>query len=184
MWGDAHRISMYRGVSCMGPMWTLGEHLECCWFASPSIPIWHVGKGSHSSYGGYCINPTLLQSYFQVKVKVAQSCLTLCNPMNNTVSGILKVRILEWVAVPFSKGSSQPRDQTQVFSSEGGFFTSWATNNPFHKDMILILVLKGVFVTFDSYACNVSEWISTNATLTLCVNYLTYWLKSGDLNSN
>ena len=104
--------------------------------------------------------------------------------MNNTVSGILQVRILEWVAISFSRGSSQPRDQAQVFSSEGGFFTSWATYNPFHKDMILILVLEGVFVTFDSYACHVSEWISTNATLTLCVNYLIYWLKSGDLNSN
>ena len=44
-----------------------------------------------------------------VKVKVAQSCLTLSDPMDS-VHGILKARILEWVAVPFSKGSSQPRD--------------------------------------------------------------------------
>jgi len=39
------------------------------------------------------------------------------------VHGILQVRILEWVAVPFSRGSSQPRDQTQVFHIAGGFFT-------------------------------------------------------------
>ena len=45
-----------------------------------------------------------------VKVKVAQSCPTLCHPMDYTVHGILQARILEWVAVPFSKGSSQPRD--------------------------------------------------------------------------
>ena len=44
-----------------------------------------------------------------VKVKVAQSCLTLCNPMDYTVHGILQAKILEWVAFPFSRGSSQPR---------------------------------------------------------------------------
>ena len=45
-----------------------------------------------------------------MKVKVAQSCLILCNPMDYTVHGILQARILEWVAVPSSMGSSQPRD--------------------------------------------------------------------------
>ena len=47
--------------------------------------------------------------------------------MDYTVHGILQTRILEWVAVPFSKGSSQPRDQTQVSCIAGRFFTSWAT---------------------------------------------------------
>ena len=41
-----------------------------------------------------------------VKVKVSQLCLTLCEPMDYTVCGILQARILEWVAVPFSRGSS------------------------------------------------------------------------------
>ena len=54
------------------------------------------------------------------------SCVRLCDPMDYTVRGILQARILEWVAVPFSKGSSQPRDQTQVFRVAGGFFTNWA----------------------------------------------------------
>jgi len=45
-------------------------------------------------------------------------------PMDYTVHGILQARILEWVAVPFSRGSSQPRDQTQVSHIAGGFFTS------------------------------------------------------------
>ena len=40
---------------------------------------------------------------------------------------ILQARILEWVAFPFSRGPSQPRDQTQVSHIAGGFFTSWAT---------------------------------------------------------
>ena len=59
-----------------------------------------------------------------VKVKAAQSCPTLCNPMDYTVHGVLQARILEWVAVPFSRGSSQPRDQTQFSHIVGRFFTS------------------------------------------------------------
>ena len=51
--------------------------------------------------------------------KLLQSCLTLCNPMDcsppgSSISGILQARILEWVAMPSSGGSSQPRDQTRV----------------------------------------------------------------------
>ena len=45
----------------------------------------------------------------KVRVKVAQLCPTLCDPMDCTVCGILQARILEWVAFPFSKGSSQHR---------------------------------------------------------------------------
>ena len=59
-----------------------------------------------------------------MKVKVTQSCLTLCDPMDYTVHEILQARILEWVAVPFSSGSSQPRHGTQVSYIAGGFFTS------------------------------------------------------------
>ena len=54
-----------------------------------------------------------------VKVKVAQLCPTLCNPMG-IVHRILEARILEWVAFPFSRGSSQPRDGTQVSHIAGG----------------------------------------------------------------
>ena len=61
------------------------------------------------------------------EVKITQSCPTLCDPMGYTVHGILQVRILEWVAVPFSRRSSQPRDWTQVSCIVGWFFTSWAT---------------------------------------------------------
>ena len=62
-----------------------------------------------------------------MKVKVAQLCLTLCDPIDYTIHGILQAGILEWVAVPFSRGSSQPRDPTQVSCIAGRFFTSWAT---------------------------------------------------------
>ena len=65
-----------------------------------------------------------LWSQMKVKVKVAQSYPTLCDRMDFTVHGILQARILEWVAFPFSRGSSQPRDRTQVSHIAGGFFTS------------------------------------------------------------
>ena len=65
-------------------------------------------------------------------VLVIQSCLTLCDPVDCSLSGFtvhsfLQARILEWVAIPFSRGSSQPRDRTQGSHIAGGFFTSWAS---------------------------------------------------------
>ena len=48
--------------------------------------------------------------HLRSQVKVIQLCPTLCDPMDYTVHGILQARILEWVAFPFSRGSSQPRD--------------------------------------------------------------------------
>ena len=62
-----------------------------------------------------------------MKVKVTQLCLTTCNPMDYTVHGILQARILEWVAFPFSRRSSQPRNQTRVSCIAGRFFATWAT---------------------------------------------------------
>ena len=49
-------------------------------------------------------------------MKVTQSCLTLRDPVDYTVRGILQARTLAWEAFPFSRGSSQPRDRTQVRS--------------------------------------------------------------------
>ena len=62
-----------------------------------------------------------------MKVKIAHLCPTLSESMDYTVHGILQTRILEWVAFPLSRGSSQPRDRTQVSHIAGRFFTSWAT---------------------------------------------------------
>ena len=50
----------------------------------------------------------------KMKVKVTQSFLTLCDPTDYIIHGILQARILEWVAVPFSRGSSQSRNRTQI----------------------------------------------------------------------
>ena len=75
----------------------------------------------------------------------AQVCLTLCDPMDcsppdSSVHGILQARILEWVTVLFSKGSSQPRDRTLVSCIAGGFSTIWATREAYL--MVLFWGLK------------------------------------------
>ena len=72
---------------------------------------------------------TLASVCCKMKVQVAQLCPTLCDPMDYTVPGILQARILEWVAFPFSRGFSQPRNQTRVSCIAGRFFTSWATRD-------------------------------------------------------
>ena len=64
--------------------------------------------------------------------EVTQSCLTLCDPMDcsppgSSVHGVFQARILEWGAISFSRGSSQPRDQTWVSYMAGRFFIIWAT---------------------------------------------------------
>ena len=67
---------------------------------------------------------TLLMIRFTWKWKSLQSGPTLCD---YTVHENLQARILEWVAFPFSRGSAQPRDWTQVSHIARGFFTSWTT---------------------------------------------------------
>ena len=62
--------------------------------------------------------------YWVSEVKVTQLCPTFCDPLDYTVHGIFQARILEWVAISFSRGSSQPRDQTKVSRIAGEFFTS------------------------------------------------------------
>ena len=86
-------------------------------FPSPRhLPDPGIQPASPASAGGCFIAepPGEPRSTMKVKVKVAQSWQTLCDPVDFTVGGILQARILEWVAFPASRGSSQPKDQTKV----------------------------------------------------------------------
>ena len=70
--------------------------------------------------------------YLLYESEVAQSCPTLCNPVDcnppsSSIHGILQEGILEWVAISFSRGSSWPRDRTQVSRIAGRLFNLWAT---------------------------------------------------------
>ena len=109
-------------------LFTLSAHITrkgwMHWLWSPRNPDWQKLAQIHS----YCSRGKAnLTCERKVKVKVAQLYPTLCDPMDYTVHGILQARILEWVALPFSRGSSQPRDQTQVSRIAGGIVISWAT---------------------------------------------------------
>ena len=66
--------------------------------------------------------------------------------MDYTVHGILQARILEWVAVPFPRGCSQPRNQTTVSCLAGGFFTSWAAGNPKNTGVGSLSLLQQIFL--------------------------------------
>ena len=83
--------------------------------------------------------------YWKSESEVAQSCLTLCDSMDcsppgSSVHGILQARILVWVAISFSRGSSQTRDWTQVSHIAGRFFTLWATREApsFHLNTLIL----------------------------------------------
>ena len=74
-------------------------------------------------------NPVLLHES-ESENEVAQSCPTFCNPVGcsrpgSSVHGILQARILKWVAISFSRGSSQPKDRTQVSCIAGRCFNLW-----------------------------------------------------------
>ena len=74
---------------------------------------------------------------------VAQLYPILCDPMDcsppvSSVQGILQARILEWIAIPFSRGSSQPMDQTLVSCIAGKLFTIWATGKTSRRHLALL----------------------------------------------
>ena len=78
-----------------------------------------------------------------MKLKVIRTvCPTLCNPVDcsppgSPVHGILQARVLEWVAISFSRGSSRSRDRTWVSCIEGRFFTNWATREAPDKEHLI-----------------------------------------------
>ena len=79
----------------------------------------------------------------------AQSCPTLCNPMDwslpgSSVHGTLQARIMEWVAITFSRVSSQPRDQTQLSCIASRWFTTEPPEKPLNP--ILRLLKKNLFL--------------------------------------
>ena len=89
------------------------------WMASPTQGTWVWARSGSWWLTG---KPGVLQSMGLQRVR--RDWVT---ELDYTVHGILQARILEWVAFSFSRGSSQPRDRTQVSHTAGGFFTSWAT---------------------------------------------------------
>ena len=100
------------------------------WFSSYALLSSHVGWFTKGQ-GGQLLK-SLSKSVQWVWSEVAQSCPTLCDPMDcslsgSSVHGIFQARVLEWIAISFSRGSSRPRNWTKVSHIAGRRFTVWAT---------------------------------------------------------
>ena len=106
-------------------------------------------------------------------VLVAQSCLTFCDPMDCSAPGssvheIFQVRILEWVAISFSRGSSWPRDRTQVSCTAGRFFTDPHLYYPIFSGLLqnslvnsILIFLTGILLDKTvHYEINISSPLS------------------------
>ena len=123
----------------------------------PDPGIQAVSPASPAMSGRFFTTKPLGKSCTTLKVKVlvTQSRLILCDPMGcsppgSFLHGILQARKLEWVAIPFSRGSSWPRDQTHVSCFAGSFFTVWATRKflilpyPLTNDQRAFIFLKAL----------------------------------------
>ena len=117
--GSGHGVSLLR---------SLPRHLLPSSLACPSSP---VRNQPSLKLLPLCTDPGVLQAHLKVekvKVLVTRSCPTLwepmdCSPPGSSVPGTLQARILGWVAISFSRGSSRPRDHTQVSHFAGRLLT-------------------------------------------------------------
>ena len=95
-----------------------------------------------------------MQLYLQhirvVKVKVTQSCPTLCDPMDYTVHGILQARILEWVAFPFSRGFPHPGMEPRSPALRVDSFPAEPPGKPRNTGVGSLSLLQGIFPTEES----------------------------------
>ena len=100
-----------------------------------------------------------------IKSEVTQSCPTLCYPVEysppgSSVHGIFQARILEWVAISFSRGSSQPRDWTQLSYIAGRCFNLWATREAHqHNGVPFIPYPYQQMILSECFQCLLVRWM-------------------------
>ena len=82
-----------------------------------------------------------------LKLQVAQSCPTLCDPMDYMVHGILQARILEWVASPFSRGSSQPKIKPRSLTLQADSLPAEPQAKPKNTGVGSLSLLQQIFQT-------------------------------------
>ena len=133
------QVSHRRGFSCCGA-WALRLRPQYLWCTGLVVAwLWDLpGSG---------VEPVFLEW----ENEVAQSCPTLYNPMDfnlpcSSIHGLFQARVLEWVAISFSRGTSQPRNRTWVSHIVGRCFTIWTTRwilNHWHTREVPILFLMG-----------------------------------------
>ena len=120
--------------------WLARENLETNPITIKPETVSHMAKQSSWVPLPSCFLPE--------QVKVAWSCLTLCDPMDYTVHGILQARIL-WVAFPYSRGSSKPRDQTQASCIAGDSLPAEPQRKPLPSQVscFVSMCLLGQFIS-------------------------------------
>ena len=125
-------------ITCILVTW-VHEYLDSCAFpyvcvcAHVTLQMCQCPKGCIVSIRGHAHHESESESH--------SVSPTLCNPVVYTVRGIFQARILEWVASPFSRGSSQPRDQTQVSHIAGGLFYQLShQGSPAHHEVQLYVL--------------------------------------------
>ena len=116
--------------------WRIGEHWSQSLPSSSTLPFLHPPytqhSGRHHPYPPWLLDLRCAEfilfvfQHFSFGESESQSVMSdSLQPNRLTVDGILKARILEWVAYPFSRGSSRPGNQTSACCIAGGFFTNW-----------------------------------------------------------
>ena len=96
------------------------------------------------------------QKVYESESEVAQSCPTLCDPVDfslprSSIHGIFQARVLEWVAISFSRGSSQPRDRTRVSRIVGRCFTIWATREDVTVKLMRLCKISFILSVLEKY---------------------------------
>ena len=113
-----------------------------CWEKGRSYAWVRAGGNLCTSLSILLASKSALKNRVLVSVKVKRSLsrVWLCDPVDYTIHGVLQARILQWVAFPFSRRSSQSRDRTQVSLIAGGFFTNWAPREAPQWFLIVVLL--------------------------------------------
>ena len=150
LWTVAHQapLSMafsrqeyWSGLPCPPPRDLADPRIELVSLTSPALA------------GRFFTTSTTWESHTvcsKVKVKVAQSCLTLCNPMDYTVHGILQARILEWVAFPFSRVSSHHRIKPRSPALQADSLPAEPQGKPKNTGVGSLSLLQQIFLTQES----------------------------------
>ena len=115
------------------------QYLELCLQINSATLLCPVSDDYFDSFG-----------LSKVKIEVAHLCPTVCDPMDYAVHGILQARILEWVAFPFSRGSSQPRIEPRSPAVQADSLPVEPQGKPKNTRVGSLSILQWIFLTQES----------------------------------